>query len=94
MRVKRFMQKIRWPKDVDRPTSVRAPGLRLTFTGDEPRDMDLPFIEAQILMSRFAVKFVNKPYQKEVDVKENEVLSGDVILPPKAPASAKTLKKQ
>ena len=78
-RVNRLMQKVRWPKDIVKPTVVRVPGLRLTFDEDASDDLELSFMEAQVLMSRTAVKYLGKPYRKEMDVEELQ--SGDEIIP-------------
>ena len=92
IRVSRLMQKVRWPKDMVKPVAIRAPGLRLTFTGDESDDLELSLMEAQILMSRVAVKYLDKPYLKEMDVEE--VKAGDKIIPSDADADADAKSKQ
>ena len=79
-RVNRLMQKVRWPKGMKKPTAISAPGLRLAFTGDESDDLELPLMEAQILMSRVAVKYLGRPYWKKMDVET--LKSGDKIIPP------------
>ena len=90
IRVKRKMQKVRWPSNVKRPSSISAPGLRLTFTGDEPRDTELSLFEAQLLITRIAVKFLGKVYDQELELEgEGAMKPGDEILAPEsAPESA------
>ena len=84
IRVQRVMQKIRWPKDITRPTSIRAPGLRFTFdnpSGKDENDFELPLLGAQVLVIRTAAKFLNEPFQVTLEIEQHQVIPGDVILP-------------
>ena len=82
IRVRRLMQKVRFPKDVKIPTAIRAPGLRFTSdnpTGEDKNEFELSLLEAQVLMTRVAVKYLGKPFTKVIEVDE-QILGDELVL--------------
>ena len=93
IRVRRMMQKVALPEDMQFPMTLRAPGLR--FTSDNPtkpggREFELSMIEAQVVATLIKdVAYVGDPFKKVFEVDEDAVLPTDEVVtggsPPASP---------
>ena len=84
VRVNRMMQKVRFSKEAQVPTAIRAPGLRFTSdnpTGKDKNEFELSLTEAQVLLTRVSAKYLGQPFKKVVELSSaEEMLPGDELV--------------